>query len=153
MAMAFGPGFPACADAVTATEPVTSLTFAANGYDPVAAVRALADWEGLRQIEHLDLSDNGFDDEAIAELLASPHLGRLREMNLDRNRIGNAGAAMLAGSPALASLQRLTLEGNAIGGRGASALERSPQLRRLRVLLLGDDPIPGDWEEGLWQPG
>jgi hypothetical protein len=32
-------------------------------------------------------------------------------------------------------------------------LERSPQLRRLRVLLLGDDPIPGDWGEGLWKPG
>jgi uncharacterized protein (TIGR02996 family) len=77
----------------------------------------------------------------LADILASPLLGRLRELDLRYGGIGPAGAAALADAAVLGRYTGLGLTRNGLGDGGVAALAGSPHLGRLRSLGLAQNGI------------
>jgi uncharacterized protein (TIGR02996 family) len=84
---------------------------------------------------------DGADDDALAAVALSPHLGRLRGLRLTYGEVGDAGAMALAASPHAAGLRMLCFFACKVGPAGAAALAGSPHLAGLRELTLNACPI------------
>jgi uncharacterized protein (TIGR02996 family) len=76
-------------------------------------------------------------DKVLAEVLASPCLGRLHSLSLTASYILEEGARALAATPGLSSLDSLDLTVTRPGDEGVKALAASPHLANLRELTLG----------------
>jgi uncharacterized protein (TIGR02996 family) len=103
------------------------------------AVRHLAELAAsplLGRLAGLDLYANELGEAGVQALAASPHLGRLRSLNLSCTEVGPAGVAALAQAPALGALAKLDLGGNAVGLEGVRALTSSTCLTGLTRLVL-----------------
>ena len=94
--------------------------------------------------EELKFGGLGWGDtevQALAEVLGSGMVPRLRSLYLGKNEIGHEGAAALARAlPQLPALEEITLADNSIGDDGVQALAgalSSGAAPRLRVLRLG----------------
>jgi uncharacterized protein (TIGR02996 family) len=93
-------------------------------------------------IQHLNLTP---PRTRFAELLRSPHLGRLISLSFDRIGLDDEDARAIAAAEAMRTLRWLSLARNKIGRPGVEALAASPWLARLAVLDLFKnpcDPIP-----------
>jgi uncharacterized protein (TIGR02996 family) len=91
----------------------------------------------LARVVAIDCERSGVNDDALAPLATSPHLGRLRKLGLFRNHTGPAGAAALAACPSLTGLTELILdENNELRDAGLAALVASPLCRTLTTLTL-----------------
>ncbi len=99
-------------------------------------VPELAGWPGLAQLRSLVLRHSGLDDNAIAILVASPHLSMIQVLDLDNNRIGPVGAHHLSSAPSLKRLRRLELSTNPLGDVGVSHLAMTDVLSELTALGL-----------------
>jgi uncharacterized protein (TIGR02996 family) len=100
---------------------------AALSWSEVAA--ALPLFDEVAPIEHLDLS-GGADDGALAALLASPIVPRLRSLSLRDGALSDDHLAEIARAP-FTSLRWLDLADNPFGEAGAEALVASTSLPRL----------------------
>jgi uncharacterized protein (TIGR02996 family) len=109
----------------------------------------VVEWPQLATLHTLNVL--GLAVEDLSQLLASPHLGKLRRLRLLSNGIGNAGVGVLTQSPLLTSLEELDLTGAgyydsyyddpAINVPGFEALAQWPGLASVRKLVLtGSDP-------------
>src|SRR5262249_53498736 len=103
-----GPGFVALARSWWARG--VRLTLADAAVAPVARPR------GRAAVSALSLSGQGVGDDGLAALLASPHLGALRELDLSHNALTDRAVRALAASPLAARLTRLDLRSNAVRG-------------------------------------
>ncbi len=68
---------------------------------------------------------------ALAVLLGSPHLARLRALELPGNGLTDDDLGRIAETPSLADLERLGLGSAMAGPRGLEAITRSPHLANL----------------------
>jgi uncharacterized protein (TIGR02996 family) len=100
-------------------------------------IENLADWPRLARVETLDLTFSRMGDGALRALLASPHLGNLRELVLKWCDLTLDGLRALATSPALAALEELDLECNEVGGEAVLAFLNECRLPRLNRLCWG----------------
>ena len=73
---------------------------------------------GLDQIVSLNLSRNGFHDEATIALSESEHLGALAWLSLAFNQVGRVGIEAMAASDRLPVLAYVNLNGNPSGNLG-----------------------------------
>jgi uncharacterized protein (TIGR02996 family) len=73
----------------------------------------------------------------LRDLLASPHLGRLRRLGLDGSLVDLDGLISLVGSPLFRRLTELDLCGSDLDNRAARVVAASPASRGLEVLSLG----------------
>jgi Leucine-rich repeat (LRR) protein len=122
---------------------------------------------GLGSLRRLDLRETSLSADGAVALLASPHLGGLRELYLSSNQIrdlpaeavyglrtkglhildlrknalDSRDARALAPCPGLASVCWLDLSGNQIADQGAYALAYSSHLTALVTLLLSGNRI------------
>jgi uncharacterized protein (TIGR02996 family) len=82
----------------------------------------------------------------VSEIVASPHIARVRSIDLRENGITDDEVETLATAPNLAKLRWLSLTLNKITVRGVEALARSSSLDSLVYVELGlnlcDDPTP-----------
>ena len=93
-------------------------------------------------IQHLNLT---LPRTRLAELLRSPHLGRLTSLALEDLGLTDEDARAIARAEGMRALRWLALGGNKIGRAGVEALAASPWLANLAVLDLTHnpcDPIP-----------
>ena len=100
----------------------------------LAGVRAIA--HGAWRLDSLELGYNQLELDGLADALAGPALGELRELSIRGTWIAPAEAARLAASPTLATLEQLDLEGCGLGVQGIAAFCDAfalPALRRLRL--------------------
>jgi uncharacterized protein (TIGR02996 family) len=95
----------------------------------------------LARLRSLAMPHNRLRDEAIAGAAALPSLSGLTSLDLTRNRFRIEGATAIAQSPHLGKLERLVLSGNRIHDRGPEALAGSPHLANLKRLELVDCQI------------
>ena len=102
----------------------------------------------LSTVEELTLEDSHLDDEALSELLESPHLGKLRRLRLPFNQLGNDGIEHLT-QTSLPRLVELGLavetmdnvgsggrDGDGINGEGIVALCGWDQMAKIERLDL-----------------
>jgi uncharacterized protein (TIGR02996 family) len=129
----------------------------------------LFDLPVLRELDHLDLSDNRLNADGVAALAESratcglrvlnlsgtrpgvtgiralteekSRLGRLRGLDVSDNGLGPVAVKDLAGAPGLRKLQVLNLDKNPVRNAGAIALAKSPHLSELLELDLSDAEI------------
>jgi uncharacterized protein (TIGR02996 family) len=111
-----------------------------NGLD-VQALRRLAAWPVLGQLEILDLTMNRLGAQGAEELVTCKALSRLRVLDLSVNRLGLAGARAVAASANLRQLRALHLRTNGLGDEGAAALARARGLPNLAWLRLSDNQV------------
>lgn len=142
-----------------------------SGVSRAALVEMLEGVLALRRVERLDL-DGLLDEDALALLLSSPHLGQLRRLglggttavddliptlcssrlsrqltglDLSECHLTDGDAVEIARTfPHLTNLTWLSLRRNHIGPRGARALAESPYLRNLRHLDLSHNDVDDD---------
>jgi uncharacterized protein (TIGR02996 family) len=122
-------------------KPVKEKTFARGFVDSISAhaatflagTGALFDAVPVRELRPLKIGP------AWSQLLASPHLLRVRALDLHSSAISRKRAAELADSPNLAGLHELNLGANGtFGADGLRAVLASPHLRELRTLHLNN---------------
>jgi uncharacterized protein (TIGR02996 family) len=119
------------ADLARAT-PLRSVRLRALGHAmPQVAASPL-----LGQVEALDLRDNALVAGDLQTLLASPHLGRLRELGLWRCNLHDQDLEDLGRWTRLPGLEGLKLGLNPLTSRGLRALLGSGRLAGLRRLEL-----------------
>jgi uncharacterized protein (TIGR02996 family) len=109
---------------------------------------ALARFQALGQVAHLDLCGNRLGDDGIAILARSELVRGLRELDLSFNSLSNGGLQALLDAGPWPRLSLLALQGNdRVTGRGATAMAHSRSLPVLRTLDLRDNDIdaPGVW--------
>lgn len=112
-----------------------------------ASLLAIFRSKQLRNLEELDLSNNAFTADAIAESAVGSSLwSTLRTLGLNHCRLDNAAVEALSRVDHAPELRSLELSYNSIGPRGATALANWPVLGRVWRLALHDNYI-GD--EGL----
>jgi uncharacterized protein (TIGR02996 family) len=137
--------------------PVRSLRLRVDAEDAVS-LRKLAAVPHLARITRLSferpaaslfaLGPPGLGDTGLRALLASDHLGGLRELDLSRSWLHFAGMQALAEAP-LRSLERLELAGNPLDADGVLALAQSPHLANLRYLGLSGGRLAARAAVGL----
>ncbi len=116
-------------------------------------VARLARLPQLSGVSVLNLQENDFTAGGLAELLRSPHLGKVGRLGLGGRphwspyysenplqALGDTGAEALASSGLLAELDELALCSAAVGPRGAAALAAA-EAPRLRQLDLANNPL------------
>jgi uncharacterized protein (TIGR02996 family) len=86
---------------------------------------------------------------SLRQLLASPHLVRLRTLGLARAGIGTDDLRVVAAWPGLAGLSRLDLADNDLTDQAVEALFASPHLGGLQILDLSGNPIGETLHRGL----
>ena len=112
-----------------------------------AALAALARNPAAASLQILDLGGDGSQDVAgnqfgtagVAELAASPFLGRLQALDISATPgVGDRGVLALAQATAtLPSLTDLNIDGTDLSDAGALALARCPGLARIERLRIG----------------
>lgn len=102
--------------------------------------RALAKVPELSRVRALRMIRARASEEALRDLLASPHLARLNILDLHLNYAGDGTAADIADGR-FRELTELWLGSNRIGNAGARALANSPHLATLRFLELSGNTI------------
>lgn len=85
----------------------------------------------LVNLSALDVSGCDLGDEAMGELVRSPHLNQLVSLVAFRNRFGCDSLVALAGSPLAGRLTVLELQNTGVGDRGVAALAESALLERV----------------------
>jgi uncharacterized protein (TIGR02996 family) len=88
-------------------------------------ISELAGCPALARIRRLTLQENNLDDEAIAVLARSPHLGRLVSLDLSHNQITATGIRSL-GAANLPELRHFDLSANPVDSAGMQALAQGP---------------------------
>src|SRR5579859_2017878 len=89
-------------------------------------------------VRHLDLTGAG---RVLLDLVASPHLRRVRSLALERADVDDDAMVALAACPNLGELRWLSLAHDHVGFEGASALAGSPYFPELRYVLFSGNPI------------
>src|SRR5262249_44900619 len=109
-------------------EPVVGMHFSlGRGGDRLAEARQLAACPALRHLTGLELGCNwGLTGDALAPLLASPHLIGLRALDLAATMLDDKGVQIVCASPAVARLVHLSLNQNNLHDPAAHALARAP---------------------------
>jgi uncharacterized protein (TIGR02996 family) len=97
-------------------------------------------------IQHLNLNNAA---PTWGELLASPHLPRIRSLTFNRQRLSDAGISDLIDCPGVAGLTSLDLTRNRFRIEGATALANCPHLSKLERLVLGSNRIHDRGPEAL----
>jgi uncharacterized protein (TIGR02996 family) len=121
-------------------ENLSILSLSDNGFgnDAVAELTS-EDWPRLHT---LDLARNTIDGDGAAVLARSGRFPALTDLNLSGNEaLGDAGAAAIAAAPWAKSLTRLRLDRCKVGSEGARAISHSPALRGLIELSLNNNSI------------
>jgi hypothetical protein len=96
----------------------------------------------LRDLQHLDLSDNDrLGPDGVAALAESGIVRGLRILNLSKTRAGVAGVKALTEAGGLAGLRMLDLSDNRLGPVAVKVLANCSGFRGLRVLNLTNNPI------------
>lgn len=88
--------------------------------------KALAKWEGLAQITHLNVAASGLGGGALKALSESPHTGSLVHLEAFSNNISAAGVRALCASDLAARLEGWALRRNPFGDAGVKAIAASP---------------------------
>jgi uncharacterized protein (TIGR02996 family) len=93
---------------------------------------------GLRVLEMMSCE---LDPGALARMLRSPWLARLRKLNLAWNlSLGGLAVDWLDGQWPLGELEELDLRGITLSREAREMFAASPALRRLRLLTIGRQP-------------
>jgi uncharacterized protein (TIGR02996 family) len=125
-----------------AREPVSlsrlSLPFNRVGRDDAEHLFALP---VMRDLEHLDVSDNPLGVEGVTALAESGAVHGLRILNLSKTRPGVPGVKALVEVGGLAGLRMLDLSDNLLGPVAVKALAGCDGLRGLRVLNLSSNLV------------
>jgi hypothetical protein len=106
------------------------------------AASQLASWAGLARFATLSLSGSRHapwpedENDALATLARSPHLGGLRSLELRSAVIDHRGLARLLASPSLRDLRHLAVDDCPVGNRGARAIAAWPDATNLETLQL-----------------
>jgi uncharacterized protein (TIGR02996 family) len=137
-------------------------TLIAQGYDDnghlyVEGIRGIVKSNYLRNLQHLDVSNNWFGVEGTVELLKACNLTGLQRLEFEGVGMDDEGAVALARTGWLSGLKFLNLVANYIGERGALALLASPFLQNIEQLDLRNneihrediDPISDETRRGL----
>jgi uncharacterized protein (TIGR02996 family) len=132
------------------------LTFSGGVVQLPGLPAVLIGWPGLAQLTGLGISTMPYGDY-LAELFASPRLGRLEWLDLSYTDIGPATCAALARQEKLNGLRYLDVSSCGLGAGGAHALAEAawPALEELRLspwLMNADDVrrlLSGAWMAGL----
>jgi len=95
----------------------------------------------LGRVRQLDLGDFGLRDDDLAALLASAAAGRLVALNLAGNDLTERAAGRVA-TTALPRLRALDLRNNRVGPAGIPPLLGSPRLPGLRRVEAHGNPVP-----------
>jgi len=95
----------------------------------------------LREIQHLDVSDNPLGVGGVTALAESGILRGLRVLNLSKTKLGVPGVKALVEASGLAGLRTLDLSDNRIGPVAVKALAECGNLRGLRVLNLSNNQV------------
>ncbi len=103
----------------------------------VEDMRALADWPGLKQLRHLDLTRCNLPGSALAELLRGLEGGRLRVLRFENDRNPDPGR-LLFEARGLERVRELDLRGGPLESEDMAPLLYSDALPALSVLRLGN---------------
>lgn len=95
----------------------------------------------VRNLDHLDLSDNKLGVDGVTALAERGVLRGLRVLKLSKTRPGVPGVKALAESGGLAGVRWLDLSADGLGPVAVRALAESRHARGLRVLDLSDNPV------------
>ena len=118
---------------------VVALAFNRIGRDDAEHLFALP---VMRELEHLDLSDNKrLGVEGVTALAESGLIRGLRILNLSNTRPGMPGVKSLVEASGLAGLRMLDLSDNLLGPVAMKALAGCGGLRGLRVLNLSSNLV------------
>jgi hypothetical protein len=115
----------------------------ANAIGPDGA-KVLAACPSLANCIALDLTHNYLGDRGVAELLRSPHLGRLKSLRLGGNQLTDAGAiaARELFRPLFQHLTLLDLSNNRLTRLGQGVLDAERGDRPVRVEFAGNVQAP-----------
>jgi len=95
----------------------------------------------LGRLHYIELSANQLNDADAYQLSQSANLGQVRELVLGDNRIRNEGLYDLARSQALPHLECLHLWRNRISFAGIRALATSPVMHQLELLYMAENEL------------
>ncbi|MBM3980681.1 MAG: TIGR02996 domain-containing protein [Planctomycetes bacterium] len=95
----------------------------------------------MREVQHLDVSDNPLGTEGVTALAESGVVRGLRTLNLSRTRPGVPGVKALVEAGGLAGLRLLDLSDNVLGPVAVKALAGCAGFRGLRVLNLANNLV------------
>ncbi len=116
---------------------LTALDLRSNVIPPMLLVDALAAAHSPGALAHLSLAANGLSGLDADQLFALPVMRDLQHLDLsDNTRFGTAGAEALAMSGVLRGLHSLDLEGTHPGVTGVKALTATGALTGVRSLSL-----------------
>ncbi len=122
-------------------ESLVQLELAHNSLDDDAC-RALAAAPGLPGLRALDLAMNfHVGDAGAAALAEADGLSDLERLSLNNSQVGDVGVAALADSVHLGSLTELRLWSTRLTDDGALALAHSAHLSRLALLVVGNTEV------------
>ncbi len=118
-------------------------------------VTILANFDRVRTVKKLDLSDNQINDEALKILFESPHLAGVETLNLDINFLTDEGMLAIAKSAevAIVNLKTLTLSDNKLTDASLAEWVHSDHFQRLERLDAGWNQVGNATAKALAQPG
>lgn len=119
---------------------LSRLALPSNGIGTDDA-EALFGLPAVRELQHLDLSDNPLLAGGLTALAGSGIVRGLRSLNLSKTRPGMFGVKALTETGGLAGLRTLNLSNNALGPNAVKALVGCAALRGLRVLNLSNNHV------------
>jgi len=102
---------------------------------------ALAECQGLEDLEELSLSACVIHAVEMQILVGSMHFRNVHRLDLSRNPIGDEGARAIADSRNFPSLLVLDLQYAQIGDDGFQAIVNSPLANQLVMLYAANNPI------------
>ena len=94
----------------------------------------LSQYQGLENVENLDLRKNQLGDDGLDALLSSERLGSIRKLDLRNNNITRIGMEILAKSDKLQKLEQLDLRSNRIGKTWEDKLKSTAKFPNLSSL-------------------
>ena len=95
----------------------------------------------VRELQHLDLSDNPLGVDGVTALAESGVVRGLRVLNLSGTRPGVPGVKALTEAGGLAGVRLLDLSANRLGPVAVKHLAACAGFRGLRVLNLANNPV------------
>ena len=120
---------------------LSHLSLAANGISGIDADQLFA-LPVLRDLQHLDLSDNARLGTAGAEALAMSGILRgLHSLDLEGTHPGVPGVKAMTETGALTGVRSLSLAANRLGPTAVKQVAQSRAARGLRVLNLSENPV------------
>jgi Leucine-rich repeat (LRR) protein len=97
-------------------------------------VAFLSQYQGLENVEDLDLRKNQLGDEGLDALLSSDKLDNIRKLDLRNNQISRKGMEILAGSGKMVKLEALDMRSNRLGKAWENKLKSSKMFPNLSSL-------------------